>query len=53
METIIKIEGLKNLSKKKKSSEAEKREGQITLQINNFDIDQIEIPEKTLVRFER
>jgi hypothetical protein len=27
------------------------REGEITLIINNFDIDQIEIPEKTLVRF--
>ena len=33
--------------------EAEKRDGEITLQINNFDIDQIEIPEKTLVRFEK
>ncbi|MDQ0859754.1 hypothetical protein [Bacillus sp. V2I10] len=33
--------------------EAEKREGEITLQINNFDINQIEIPEKTLVRFEK
>jgi hypothetical protein len=33
--------------------EFEKREGEITLQINNFDIDQIEIPEKTLVRFEK
>jgi hypothetical protein len=33
--------------------EAEKREGKIILQINNFDIDQIEIPEKTLVRFEK
>lgn len=32
--------------------ETDKREGEITLQINNFDIDQIEIPEKTLVRFE-
>lgn len=28
--------------------ETEKREGEITLQINNFDINQIEIPEKTL-----
>jgi hypothetical protein len=33
--------------------EAEKREGEITLQINNFDIDQIEISEKTLVGFEK
>ncbi|TXC92703.1 hypothetical protein FS935_00385 [Metabacillus litoralis] len=33
--------------------ETEKREGEITLLINNFDIDQIEIPEKTLVRFEK
>lgn len=33
--------------------EVEKREGEITLQINNFDIDEIEIPEKTLVRFEK
>ena len=33
--------------------ESEKREGEITLQINNFDVDQIEIPEKTLVRFEK
>ena len=33
--------------------EAEKREGEITLRINNFDIEQIEIPEKTLVRFEK
>jgi hypothetical protein len=33
--------------------ETESREGEITLQINNFDIDQIEIPEKTLVRFEK
>ena len=33
--------------------EVEKREGEITLQINNFNIDQIEIPEKTLVRFEK
>ncbi|MEE3953465.1 hypothetical protein [Peribacillus frigoritolerans] len=31
----------------------QKRDGEITLQINNFDIDQIEIPEKTLVRFEK
>ncbi|MFF2458761.1 hypothetical protein [Peribacillus simplex] len=33
--------------------EAEKRDGEITLLINNFDIDQIKIPEKTLVRFEK
>ena len=33
--------------------ETEKREGEITLQINNFDINRIEIPEKTLVRFEK
>lgn len=33
--------------------ETESREGEITLQINNFNIDQIEIPEKTLVRFEK
>ncbi|MED3961310.1 hypothetical protein [Niallia taxi] len=31
--------------------EAREREGEITLHINNFDIDQIEIPEQTLVRF--
>jgi uncharacterized protein YpmS len=31
--------------------EDEKREGQLTLELNNFDIDQIQIPEKTLVRF--
>ncbi|MCU1804795.1 hypothetical protein NVV31_05205 [Cytobacillus firmus] len=33
--------------------ETEKREGEIILEINNFDIDQIEIPEKTLVRFKK
>lgn len=33
--------------------EDEEREGKITLQMNNFDIDQIEITEKTLVRFEK
>ncbi|WHY55989.1 hypothetical protein [Peribacillus simplex] len=33
--------------------ETEKREGGISLQMNNFDIQQIEIPEKTLVRFEK
>jgi hypothetical protein len=31
--------------------EAEKREGEMNLELNNFDIDQIQIPEKTLVRF--
>lgn len=33
--------------------EADKREDGIILDINNFDSDQIEIPEKTLVRFEK
>ena len=33
--------------------ELEKRDGEIILQINNFEIDQIEIPEKTVVRFEK
>ncbi|MDQ6420795.1 hypothetical protein RB620_15300 [Paenibacillus sp. LHD-117] len=33
--------------------EMEKREGKIILRINEFDIDQIEISEKTLVRFEK
>lgn len=33
--------------------ETESREGEKTLQINNFDIDQIDIPAKTLVRFEK
>ena len=33
--------------------ETEKREGEITLRINGFDIDQIEMPEKTLVRVEK
>lgn len=33
--------------------EIDNREGELTLQINNFDIDHIEIPEKTLVRFEK
>ncbi|WP_311202614.1 hypothetical protein [Peribacillus aracenensis] len=33
--------------------EADKREGEITLRINNFDIEQIEMPEKMLVRFEK
>ncbi|OCA92568.1 hypothetical protein [Pseudobacillus wudalianchiensis] len=33
--------------------EADKREGELVLQFTSFDIDQIEIPEKTLVRFEK
>ena len=33
--------------------ETDNREGKITMRINNFDIDQIEIPEKTLVRVEK
>ena len=33
--------------------ETDNREGEIILQINSFDIKQIEIPEKTLVRFEK
>lgn len=33
--------------------ESDKREGELNLQINNFDIDKIEIPEKTLVRIEK
>ena len=33
--------------------ETDKRDGEITLQINNFDIDQIKVPEKTLVRFKK
>jgi len=33
--------------------ETDNRESEITLQINNFDINQINIPEKTLVRFEK
>lgn len=33
--------------------EAEEREGEITLKINNFNIEQIEIPERTLVRVEK
>ncbi|MDX8289441.1 hypothetical protein SLL00_06535 [Metabacillus indicus] len=33
--------------------EADKREGELTLKINSFDIDQIEIPTKTLIRFEK
>ena len=31
--------------------EKDKREGELTLLLNNFDIDNIEMPEKTLVRF--
>ena len=33
--------------------ETDEREGEITIRINNFDIDRIEMPEKTLVRFEK
>ncbi|WP_078410742.1 hypothetical protein [Priestia abyssalis] len=33
--------------------ETEKREGELTLNINGFDIDHIEMPEKTLVRIEK
>ena len=33
--------------------ESEKREGEITFQLNNFDIQRIELPEKALVRFEK
>jgi hypothetical protein len=33
--------------------EDEEREGELTLQLNNFDIDKISVPEKTLVRFEK
>jgi hypothetical protein len=33
--------------------EAEEREGEITIKINNFDVDKIEIPEKILVKFEK
>lgn len=33
--------------------ESSKREGKITLQLNKFDVDKIELPEKTLVRFEK
>ena len=31
--------------------EKDKREGKLILQLNNFDIDKIEMPEKTLIRF--
>jgi len=33
--------------------ETEKQEGEITLRINGFDIDQVEMPEKTIVRVEK
>ncbi|CAM3829232.1 hypothetical protein GCM10009865_05740 [Aeromicrobium ponti] len=33
--------------------ETEKRKGELTLNINSFDIDRIEMPEKTLVRIEK
>jgi hypothetical protein len=33
--------------------EDEEREGELTLRLNNFDVDKISIPEKTLVRFEK
>lgn len=33
--------------------EGEKREGEITLPISNYDFEKIELPEKTLVRFEK
>lgn len=33
--------------------EGDKREGELNLQINKFDIDKVEIPEKTLVRIEK
>ncbi|HZG71673.1 MAG TPA: hypothetical protein VEY51_09075 [Chondromyces sp.] len=33
--------------------ETEKRAGELTLNINSFDIDRIEVPEKTLVRIEK
>ncbi|KQL33734.1 hypothetical protein AN959_16400 [Psychrobacillus sp. FJAT-21963] len=33
--------------------EADKREGEITLRINKFDVEQIKMPEKTLVKFEK
>lgn len=33
--------------------EADKREGEITLQMNDFDIDRIQLPEKTLIRLEK
>jgi hypothetical protein len=33
--------------------ETDTRKGEITLQIDNFNIDQIKIPEKTLVRFKK
>lgn len=33
--------------------ESSKREGEIILQLNNFDIDEIDLPEKTVVKFEK
>ena len=33
--------------------EYSKREGEIILQLNNFDIDEIDLPEKTVVKFEK
>lgn len=33
--------------------ETDSREGDLTLHLNHFDIDQIEISEKMLVRFEK
>jgi len=33
--------------------EADNRDGELVVQMNNFNIDQIEIPEKMLVRFEK
>lgn len=33
--------------------ESDKRDGEMTLQINHFDIEQIRLPEKTLVRIEK
>lgn len=33
--------------------ESSKREAEIILQLNNFDIDEIELPEKTVVKFEK
>ncbi|WP_203364606.1 hypothetical protein [Bacillus sp. REN10] len=33
--------------------EYEEREGELTIQLKNFDIDKISIPERTVVRFEK
>lgn len=33
--------------------ESDKREGEITLQMNDFDVERIRLPEKTLIRFEK